>query len=214
MAADKDFGWRGVEHFSSARFFYGCTASDLTIYEKNALKLPTGTNYKMLSHTNAVKIRRELDVFAGDDDGVVKMIRNKITAARKVVVFCQDWGQAKERYDQLVHDLDQDAGARFHLFDPEEDDPSKKARNTVIFKNLEVQDKIDCIVTWRVGIRGINYWKQCYPVAWYQISTMREYVQFMGRSNRDYPAANTQNGAVIAMESAKLDQAAFEKTLN
>lgn len=31
MAADDDLGWKGAEHFTAARFFYGCTASDLTI---------------------------------------------------------------------------------------------------------------------------------------------------------------------------------------
>ena len=48
MAADDDLGWDGAEHFTAARFFYGCTASDLTIKDKNALKWPGDGIYKVV----------------------------------------------------------------------------------------------------------------------------------------------------------------------
>ena len=101
----------------------------------------------------------------------------------------------------------------YYLFDPEEDEPVEKARNTRLFKHLETNKDVNCIFTWQMGIRGITYWKQCYPVAWFDVKTKNDYEQFMGRSNREVPAITTQKGALIVKDAAKIQQDTFEAGL-
>ena len=87
-----------------------------------------------------------------------------------------------------------------------------KAKNTKFFNKINENKKVYCVVTWQVGIRGINYWNQCYPVAWFHVETNANYQQFMGRSNREFPAKTAQRGAVI-VEALPMNQKEFEQTL-
>jgi len=133
------------------------------------------------------------------------------------VVFCEDFDQAKRRYKELlVHGGDsENKGQMYYLFDPEEEDPAEKGKNTRLFKALDGKAEPSCIVTWQVGIRGINYWKQCYPVAWFAIKAKSDYEQFLGRSNREFPAQIEQRGAVVvpSADARNLSREEFESKL-
>lgn len=117
-----------------------------------------------------------------------------------------DLDEARARLQQLAAAAGSEE--HYYLFDPEEADPQEKGKNTRLFNGLDnlesgstTASKVNCIVTWQVGIRGINYWKQCYPVAWYPLQRASDYEQFLGRSNRQYPQQMTQRGAVILAPS-------------
>jgi hypothetical protein len=45
-------------------------------------------------------------------------------------------------------------------FDPEAADQ----KNWKLVKELD-QNEVDIVVTWQVGARSVNYWKQCLPIA-------------------------------------------------
>lgn len=91
----------------------------------------------------------------------------------KVVVFCEDMDEAKNRLTELKRDAGDDQD-RYLLLDPEAETAAiDKALKTL--SSLEVNDSVNCVVTWQLGIRAITYWKQCYPVAWFDIKTKVDY---------------------------------------
>ena len=63
-----------------------------------------------------------------------------------------------------------------YLFNPEETDESNRVKDLSVFEQLEdEQSEIKVIVTWKAGIRGINYWKQCVPIACFPIDCWTDY---------------------------------------
>ena len=64
-------------------------------------------------------------------------------------------------------ELDDTTKDKYFLYDPEEENPTEKTKNTKLFKTLDNFSKVRCIVTWKVGIRGLTYWKECLAVAWF-----------------------------------------------
>jgi len=81
--------------------------------------------------------------------------------------------EAKNRLTELKRDAGDDKD-RYLLLDPEAETAAiDKALKTL--SSLEVNDSVNCVVTWQLGIRAITYWKQCYPVAWFDIKTKVDY---------------------------------------
>ena len=76
----------------------------------------------------------------------------------------------------------------------------------------ENDDEVQVVLTWRLAIRGINYWKKCYPIMVCEPNSWAEYEQFMGRSNRDFSGSGVYRGAIIVDGQAPT-QESFEKLL-
>ena len=75
----------------------------------------------------------------------------------KVVVFCEDMNEAKNHLAELKRDAGDDKD-RYLLLDPEAETAAiNKALKTL--SSLEMNESVNCVVTWQLGIRAITYWK-------------------------------------------------------
>ena len=173
------FSWHGSEHFTKARFLYGCGPL-LTAEEREALNCPVDTVFRSINRTEETLIQRELKFvndgsngnLAGSDHQLpVQKINDLVfKEGEKVIVFCEDEEAAKEAHAMLVDHVDssfngdevgdgQGIKKRFFHFDPEEEEGKEKAKITRTLRGLEDNPTVRCVVTWKVGIRGVNYWK-------------------------------------------------------
>ena len=65
-----------------------------------------------------------------------------------------------------------------------------------------VDSQYKVLFTSIVGMREINFWEQCMPIAWFDLGTKTNYEQFLGRSNREFPAKLEQRGAIVINNAA------------
>lgn len=99
------FSWHGSEHFTKARFLYGCGPL-LTAEEREALNCPADSVFRSINGAEGASIERELWFvnYGGSPIQVpVKEINDLVFKKReKVIVFCEDEKTAEEAHTELL----------------------------------------------------------------------------------------------------------------
>ena len=209
----KTYSFEGAEYFMQACCFYGCTASPLTAQEKTLLCPPQHLTIKQLAESNSTVAIDRMLTFIEESELAKHITKQIVTYGQKVVLFCKDFEHAQKQHGLLTMDGDNTTKKSYYLLDLDEAHSVEKGKNKKLFKGLNENRTVECIVTCQMGIRGLNYWKQCHPIALFPIKTWSDYTQFMGRSNREFPNKLTQRGTIVVRGATHMDQDAFEKKL-
>ena len=59
---------------------------------------------------------------------------------------------------------------------------------------MQQPSRAQIVITWQAGCRGFNYWPQCVPVALFKFKEPNDFLQLLGRSNRNWPVNKSFKG--------------------
>ena len=195
------------------RGFFGFCADPLTKEDKG----PEGLGLPETAETTQIKLGEEwkpetdYKEIRESGDAVYQRIVEESKSQKLLLV-----SKTKEEMAILKTNIDKACkkiklAKKVITFDPED---VHKKKNWQLIHDLDGSD-VDVVITWQVGARSINYWKQCLVIAMFIFDQEKELRQCGGRSNRNFPSDKLiQFRMVVNEETIRRQKDDQEKSQN